>query len=114
MSSSEDKEPDAIQIPKFRRNTIDGIQVPPTFTECDSYGKMPYEFVRTVNAKKFGFSSTGLYLHWHDFHHRFDSDFKDKKVWAWCALKFNRSLDEHGSLVSENDIPFFWSPLALN
>jgi Fic family protein len=111
---NENKEPDAIQIPAFRRGTIDGIQVPPTFSECESYGKMPYEFVKTVKAKKFGFSSKGLYLHWHDFHHRFDSDFKDKKVWAWCALKFNRSLDEHGSLLSEYGLPFYWSPIALN
>ncbi|PHR81073.1 MAG: hypothetical protein COA59_16425 [Colwellia sp.] len=114
MSSSENKDPDAIQTPKFRRQTIDGIQVPPTYTECLSYGDMPYKFVKTVNAKKFGFSSKGLYLHWHDFHHRFDSDFKDNKVWAWWALKFNRSLDEHGSLVSEDGSNFFWSPMALN
>jgi Fic family protein len=114
MSSTENKEPDAIQTPKFRRQRIDGIQIPPTYAECQSYGDMPYEFVKTVNAKKFGFSSKGLYLHWHDFHHRFDSDFKDKKVWAWCALKFNRALDGHGSLVSEDGSDFYWSPLALN
>ncbi|MBG9992010.1 Fic family protein [Pseudoalteromonas sp. NZS37] len=114
MSSSEIEEPKTTQIAKFRRQTIDGIQVPPTLEECYSYGDMPYSFVKMVNAKKFGFSSKGLYLHWHDFHHRFDSDFKDKKVWAWCALKFNRALDEHGSLVSEDNSHFYWSPIALN
>ncbi len=114
MSSSENKEADAVQIPKFRRKTIDGIQVPPTLSECQSYGDMSYKFVKTVNAKKFGFSSKGLYLHWHDFHHRFDNDFKDKKVWAWWALKLNRTLDEHDSLVAEDGSNFFWSPVALN
>ena len=113
MSFITDKE-QKNQIPKFRRKTIDGIQVPPSFDECQSYGEMPYEFVKKVSAKKYGFSSKGLYLHWHEFHHRFENDFKGKKVWAWWALKFNRSLEEHDSLVSEDGISFEWSPIALN
>jgi Fic family protein len=114
MSSDIDKEVEVIQIPKSRRKTIDGIQLPPLYSECKSYGDMPFEFIRAVNPKKFGFSSKGVYLHWHDFHHRFDSDFKGKKVWAWWALKFNRMLDSHDVLVSGGGTSFQWSPIALN
>ncbi|WP_281556019.1 Fic family protein [Thalassomonas sp. RHCl1] len=114
MGSNENKTSDVLQIPKFRRRTIDGIQIPPTYEEFKSYGTMPVEFMRKVNPKKFGFSSKGMYLHWHDFHHRFDNDFKGKKVWAWWALKFNRMLEQHDSLVSEDNSEFCWSPIALN
>ena len=103
-----------LQIPKSRRPTTDGIQHPPSYTECKSYGDMPYEFIREVTTKKYGFSSKGIYLQWHDFNHRFDKDFKNKKVWAWWSLKFNRGLEQHDNFTSENEIQFIWSPNALN
>lgn len=102
------------QIPQFRRKTTDGIQHPPSYSECEEYGDMPYEFIKTVIPKKYGFSRKGLYLHWHDFHHRFDKDFKNKKVWAWWALQFNRGIEEHGALLSEDGFSLRWSPNALN
>ncbi len=111
MSKIEEESP---QIPKFRRKTTDAIQHPPTFEEYKSYGDMPFDFMRKVTAKKYGFSSKGIYLHWHDFNHRFDKDFKNKKVWAWWALHFNRGLEQHDNLTSEYGSRFIWSPNALN
>lgn len=102
------------QIPTDRRKVTDGIQHPPTYEECKGYGDMPFEFIRKVDAKKFGFSSKGIYLHWHDFNHRFDKEFKEQKVWAWWALQFNRGLEQHDKLTSEDGTGFIWSPNALN
>ena len=100
------------QTPTSKRNKIAGVEVPPEWEECKSYGDIPFELASVVNPKKYGFDSKGNYLHWDDFICRF-SEFKDVRVWAWYSLRFNRNLEDHANLCVKPWLPFQYSQAGI-
>ncbi|MCR9599924.1 Fic family protein [Vibrio alginolyticus] len=89
---------------------IAGVSIPPELPA--DFSKVA-SLIRKLDPIKYGFDSSGNYLHWNDFQYR-SKEFKgDQKGYAWHALKIRRGLNDI-SLVDENGNPFQLSAASLD
>lgn len=89
---------------------IAGVSLPPA--KPTDFIKV-VELINKLDPIKYGFDSSGNYLHWNNFQYR-SKEFKgDQKSYAWHALKIRRGLNDI-SLVDENGNPFQLSAASLD
>ncbi|WP_337136277.1 hypothetical protein, partial [Staphylococcus aureus] len=89
---------------------IAGVSIPPELPA--DFSKVA-SLIRKLDPIKYGFDSSGNYLHWNDFQYR-SKEFKgDQKGYAWHALKIRRGLNDI-SLCDENGNPFQLSAASLD